>query len=291
MILLWKSLIREIKIDGQGKSKGEETMEKVKIVVAGPRGRMGKEAVQLVLETENYELVGVLDRKHDGKTLSEVEGLPSADVLIYTDIHKCFEDQKPNVLIDLTTPEVGMEHTLTALEFGIRPVVGTTGFSSGDIEKLQGICNQTGLGCIIAPNFAVGAVLMMKFSQMAAKYFNDVEIIELHHDQKLDAPSGTAVKTAEMISTIREGKKQGHPNEKETLTGARGAEIDGMHIHSVRLPGLIAHQQVMFGSDGQTLTIRHDSYNRASFMSGVKLAVDHVLANNTFVYGLENIIE
>lgn len=266
-------------------------MEKVKIVIAGPRGRMGKEAVKLVMDTDHYELVGVLDRKYEGKTLAEVEGFTNEEARVYTDIHKCFKEQQPDVLIDLTTPEVGMEHTVTALEYGVRPVVGTTGFSAGDLEKLKNLSKQTSLGCIIAPNFAIGAVLMMKFSQMAAKYFNDVEILELHHDQKLDAPSGTAVKTAEMISSVREVKQQGHKDEKETLAGARGANYDGMHIHSVRLPGLIAHQQVMFGSDGQTLTIRHDSYNRASFMSGVKLAVDTVMKDANFVYGLENIIE
>ena len=132
---------------------------------------------------------------------------------------------------------------------------------------------------------------MMKFAKMAAQYFSDIEIIELHHDQKLDAPSGTAVKTAEMMKEARKSKVQGHPDEKETITGARGADFDGMRIHSVRLPGLIAHQQVMFGADGQTLTIRHDSYNRASFMSGVKLAVENVMKMNVLVYGLENIIE
>ncbi|MBM4762105.1 4-hydroxy-tetrahydrodipicolinate reductase [Bacillus sp. B15-48] len=266
-------------------------MKKVKIVVAGPRGRMGTEAVKLVKETENYELVGVIDRKYEGKDLAEIDGFAGINGKIYTDIQQCFKETQPDVLIDLTTPEVGMEHSLTALEYGVRPVVGTTGFTSGDLKKLEALCEQNGLGCIIAPNFAIGAVLMMKFSQMAAKYFGDVEIIELHHDRKLDAPSGTAVKTAEMISTVREAKKQGHPDEKETLPGARGAEMEGMHIHSVRLPGLIAHQQVMFGSDGQTLSIRHDSYNRESFMSGVKLAVDYVVEKNNFVYGLENIIE
>jgi 4-hydroxy-tetrahydrodipicolinate reductase len=266
-------------------------LDKVRIIVAGPRGRMGREAVKLVLETENYELAGVLDYKNEGKTVGELDGFPASEAKIYTDIHQCFKEQNPDVLIDLTTPEVGMEHTVTALEYGVRPVVGTTGFTSGDLDKLEGLCKQTGLGCIIAPNFAVGAVLMMKFSQMAAKYFQDIEIIELHHDQKLDAPSGTAVKTAEMIASVREEKRQGHPNEKETLPGARGADIDGMRVHSVRLPGLIAHQQVLFGSDGQTLTIRHDSFNRASFMSGVKLAVDTVVKSSTLVYGLENIIE
>lgn len=259
-------------------------MNKVKVVVAGPRGRMGREAVQLVLRTENYQLVAVLDQKNDDHSQEN-------EIPVYTDIETCLKEISPDVLIDLTTPEVGMYHTKTALSYGVRPVVGTTGFTKENLKELRGICEEKQLGCIIAPNFAVGAVLMMKFSQMAAKYFQDIEIIELHHDQKLDAPSGTAIKTAEMIQEVREVKTQGHPNEKETIQGARGANYDGMHIHSVRLPGLIAHQQVLFGSDGQTLTIRHDSYNRASFMSGVKLAVDTVLKLDTLVYGLENIIE
>ncbi|PLR99727.1 4-hydroxy-tetrahydrodipicolinate reductase [Bacillus sp. T33-2] len=266
-------------------------MDKVKVVIAGPRGRMGQEAVQLVLNTENFELAAVLDRKHDGMKLHEIGGFPEADVPVYIDIEKCLQEQQPDVLIDLTTPEYGMLHARTALLHRVRPVIGTTGFSKADLEELEQLCREKETGCIIAPNFAVGAVLMMKFSRLAAKYFNNVEIIELHHDKKLDAPSGTALKTAEMISQVRQHQKQGHPGEKETISGARGADYEGMHIHSVRLPGLIAHQQVMFGADGETLTIRHDSYNRASFMSGVKLAVDTVLNIDSFVYGLENIIE
>jgi 4-hydroxy-tetrahydrodipicolinate reductase len=267
-------------------------MNKVKIIIAGPRGRMGSEAVKLVNNTEHFELAAVVDHKHGGKLLSDLEGFHAIDnVPIYADLEKCLQTVSADVLIDLTTPEVGMTHAKTALQYNVRPVVGTTGFTTSDLEELEQICQEKELGCIIAPNFAIGAVLMMKFSQMAAKYFNDVEIIEMHHDQKLDAPSGTAVKTAEMISSVRESKKQGHPNEKETLTGARGADYTGMHIHSVRLPGLVAHQQVLFGSEGQTLTIRHDSYNRGSFMSGVKVAVETVMKINTFVYGLENILE
>lgn len=267
-------------------------MNKIKIIIAGPRGRMGTEAVKLVTTTEHFELTAVLDHKFDGMMLSDVAGFQSiSNVPIYTDIEKCLQEVEADVLIDLTTPEVGMYHAKTALEHHVRPVVGTTGFTIENLAELEAICSEKELGCIIAPNFAIGAVLMMKFSQLAAKYFHDVEIIEMHHDQKLDAPSGTAVKTAEMISAVRDTKKQGHINEKETLTGARGADYDGMHIHSVRLPGLIAHQQVLFGSDGQTLTIRHDSYNRASFMSGVKVAVETVMKQNNFIYGLENILD
>ncbi|MDQ0218968.1 4-hydroxy-tetrahydrodipicolinate reductase [Peribacillus cavernae] len=266
-------------------------MEKTKIIVAGPRGRMGREAVKLVHETNGFELAAVLDHLHDGMNLKDIEGFQGINAPVYSDVEQCFSGVTADVLIDLTTPEVGMLHAETALTHGIRPVVGTTGFSNQDLDRLARLTKETGLGCIIAPNFAVGAILMMKFSQMAAKFFPDVEIIELHHDQKLDAPSGTAVKTAEMIKSSRQTKEQGHPAEKETINGARGANIDGMHIHSVRLPGLIAHQQVLFGADGQMLSLRHDSFNRASFMSGVKLAVETVMKQGGLVYGLENIIE
>jgi 4-hydroxy-tetrahydrodipicolinate reductase len=256
-------------------------MDQINVVIAGPRGRMGKEAVDLVQNTPHFTLIGVIDHKVEA----------NLDVPVYKDIIECFDSATPHVLIDLTTPEVGYHHTRTALEYGVSPVVGTTGFTADELAELTQLAESKEIGCIIAPNFAIGAVLMMKFSQMAAKYFGDIEIIELHHDQKLDAPSGTAVKTAEMIKEVREAKMQGHPDEKETLRGARGADVDGMHIHSVRLPGLIAHQQVMFGAEGQTLTIRHDSYNRASFMSGVKVSVETVMNLDTLVYGLENILE
>ncbi|YCI75217.1 4-hydroxy-tetrahydrodipicolinate reductase [Bacillus sp. R1-10] len=266
-------------------------MSKVKVIVAGPRGRMGNEAVKLVHRTEGFELAAVIDRKHNGESLSAIEGFHGIEAPVFSDINECFSSVEADVLIDLTTPEVGMFHTEAALNHGIRPVVGTTGFTKEDLAKLDSLTKEKGIGCIIAPNFAIGAILMMKFSQMAAKYFPDVEIIEMHHDQKLDAPSGTASKTADMIAAVRETKQQGHPNEKETIQGARGANVDGMHIHSVRLPGLVAHQQVLFGSDGELLTVRHDSFNRASFMSGVKLAVDAVMKLDVLVYGLENIIE
>ncbi|MFT4413072.1 4-hydroxy-tetrahydrodipicolinate reductase [Fredinandcohnia humi] len=265
-------------------------MEQIKIVIAGPRGRMGKEAVALVENTEHFTLVGVIDRINNGKVLHEVEGFTS-NAPIYSDILMCFQETKPDVLIDLTTPETGKFHTEIAITHGVRPVVGTTGFTKEELDRLSAMAQERQLGAIIAPNFAVGAVLMMKFSQMAAKYFQDIEIIELHHDQKLDAPSGTAVKTAELLSTVRDAKKQGHPDEKETIAGARGADYDGIRIHSVRLPGLIAHQEVMFGGNGQMLSIRHDSFNRTSFMSGVKLSVETVMKLDLLVYGLENIIE
>ncbi|HEY9577913.1 MAG TPA: 4-hydroxy-tetrahydrodipicolinate reductase [Pseudobacillus sp.] len=266
-------------------------METINVIIAGPRGRMGKEAVNMVQKAENLQLAAVLDRKYKGQMLSEIEGFSGIDVPVFTDINECFSEVEADVLIDLTTPETGYIHTKTALEHNIRPVVGTTGFTEEQLKELKKLAEEKSLGCIIAPNFAIGAVLMMKFSEMAAKYFQDVEIIELHHDKKLDAPSGTAIKTAQMIAGVREKKQQGHPEEKETMAGARGAEMEGMHIHSVRLPGLIAHQQVIFGADGETLTIRHDSFNRASFMSGVKVCVETVMKVETLIYGMENILD
>lgn len=264
---------------------------KIKIVVAGGRGKMGKETILMIEKTPEFQLVGVIDRKDNGKWLQEVESFTSLDAKIYTNIEECFQVERPDILIDFTTPELGYYHTKTALEYGVRPVVGTTGFTQEEISELRHLAEEKKIGCIIAPNFAIGAILMMKFSQMAAKYMDNIEIIEMHHDQKLDAPSGTAIKTAEMIAEVRKSMKQGHPEEKETISGARGADYDGMRIHSVRLPGLVAHQQVLFGSDGQSLLIRHDSYNRASFMSGVKLSLKTVMSLETLIYGLEHIIE
>ncbi|MFA9455509.1 4-hydroxy-tetrahydrodipicolinate reductase [Halalkalibacter sp. AB-rgal2] len=267
-------------------------MEKtVNIVIAGPRGNMGREAVKLVENTATFNLVAVVDSKHEGKKLSDLDNFPTVHVPIFINMETCFQEHDVDVLIDLTAPQFGKKHMEIAFQYGVSPVVGTTGFTEEDIVELRQLAETKGIGAIIAPNFAIGAILMMKFSQLAAKYMADVEIIERHHDRKLDAPSGTALKTAQLISEVRDEKKQGHEDETEELAGARGGDIEGMRIHSVRLPGLVAHQEVIFGGEGQTLTIRHDSINRASFMPGVKLAVETVLKIDTLVYGLEQIIE
>ncbi|MBO9128225.1 4-hydroxy-tetrahydrodipicolinate reductase [Bacillus sp. 165] len=266
-------------------------MRTINIILAGPRGRMGSEALHLIQNTPHFNLVAAIDRKNEGKLISDIEGLPALHAPVFEDLQKCLQTVQADVLLDLTTPEIGKKHVQIAMSHGLRSVVGTTGFTEEEIHALSTEAKERNIGTIIAPNFAIGAVLMMKFAHMAAKYFQDVEIIELHHDRKLDAPSGTALKTADLIRTVREPKKQGHPNEEEQLQGARGATIDGIHIHSVRLPGLIAHQEVLFGGNGQMLSIRHDSFNRESFMSGVKLAVETVMNLDVLVYGLENIID
>lgn len=263
----------------------------IRVVIAGPRGKMGQEAVRTVMNDDQMDLVAVLDHKDLAPNLIHYEQFPEQyDVPVYTELHTLFDAVKADVFVDLTTPAAGYEHTKTALFAGVRPVIGTTGFTQGQLEELISISKSTEIGCIIAPNFAIGAVLMMKFAQMAAKYFPDVEIIEMHHNRKLDAPSGTAAKTAQLIAEERAPHKQGHPEEHENIPGARGADYEGMRIHSVRLPGLVAHQQVLFGGTGELLTVRHDSFDRKSFMTGVKISIQKVMDLHELVYGLENIL-
>lgn len=255
----------------------------IKVAVAGPRGKMGREAVATVIKNENFLLVAVLDYKQETECLGD-------NIPIFTSLDLLIEQTEPDVLVDLTIPSAVFEHAMTALDYGVRPVIGTTGFTDLQLDTLRNKVEEVQVGCIIAPNFSIGAVLMMKFAQTAAKYLPNVEIIEMHHDQKVDAPSGTAIKTAQMIQQTRTSMEQGHPGEEEIIPGARGANMDGMHIHSVRLPGLVAHQQVLLGGEGQLLTLRHDSFDRASFMSGIVLSINEIMERDVLIYGLEDII-
>lgn len=259
-------------------------MDKVRLVLAGPRGKMGQEALKMIEETEEFELVAVIDRKREDSPKQ------MAGAKVFFDAEQCFTESKPNVFIDLTMPEVGFSHTKKALENSVPSVVGTSGFSEEQIAQLSTIASENKTGCIIAPNFALGAVLMMAFSKVAAKYFSDVEIIEKHHDQKIDAPSGTAVKTIDLIRENRQNKKQGHPEEYETISGSRGGDVDGIKVHSVRLPSLVAHQEVIFGGNSELFTIKHDSFHRQSFMGGLKLAVEKVVEMDELIYGLEHVM-
>ena len=196
-----------------------------------------------------------------------------------------------HVWVDFTTPAVAYENTRFALENGFAPVVGTTGFTSQDIEELKELSRSKGLGGLIAPNFALGAVLLMQFAAQGSKNTSQMwRLIELHHDKKKDAPSGTAIKTAELMAQVRESIQQGASDEEELIAGARGANFDGMRIHSVRLPGLVAHQEVIFGNQGEGLTLRHDSYDRSSFMTGVNLGIKEVVKRHELVYGLEHLL-
>lgn len=263
----------------------------INIVLGGPRGKMGTEAIKMIENDPNLQLIAVIDRKNNGKSLDEVHNECDVHVPIYELAETCFKEENVDVYVDLTIPNVGFEHTKIALEHRICSVVGTSGFTEEQINELSHVAEDNKTGCIIAPNFALGAVLMMLFSKMAAKYFPDIEIIEKHHDNKIDAPSGTAMKTIELIKQSRKQKEQGHPKEYETIAGSRGGNVDGIRVHSMRLPGLVAHQEVVFGSPSQLLTVKHDSFHRESFMDGLKLAIDEVTRLQKLVYGLEHVMD
>ena len=261
----------------------------INVLVNGACGRMGQAVLKAVSDDSELNLVAAVDIV-GGKDTGELIGTGANGVVVETDLKVAINSKKPQVMVDFTRPDVVFQNAKTALELKVAPVVGTTGLTAEQKEELKKISEANNTPIFIAPNFAIGAVLMMLMSKQAAKYLPNVEIIELHHDKKLDAPSGTAVQTAEMIREVRKSMKQGNPDEKEKLEGARGAEIDGMRIHSVRLPGFVAHQQVIFGGLGETLTIRHDSMDRASFMPGVVLACKKVLNLKGMTIGLDKLL-
>ncbi len=241
----------------------------IKVGVLGARGRMGSEVVKAVTEAADCQLVASLDQGD------------SLDALVTAGAQ---------VVVDFTTPDVVMANLEFLIKNNIQAVVGTTGFSDDRIAQLNTLlAANPKAGVLIAPNFAIGAVLMMEFSEKAAKFFESAEIIELHHPNKVDAPSGTAARTAALISDAR--KRAGLPAMPDATTssldGARGANVGDVPVHSVRLRGLIAHQEVLFGGLGETLTIRHDSLDRAGFMPGVLLGVRQISSHPGLTVGLE----
>jgi 4-hydroxy-tetrahydrodipicolinate reductase len=263
---------------------------KIKVAVVGADGRMGREVIRAVLKDDNLSLVGAVDTKNNGQDIGSLANYSPCGVILARNLGRVLEESKADVVVDFTTPEIIRENLRAYLNHKVHVVIGTTGLSEEDVEMLDKSAKDARIGVVIAPNFAIGAILMMKFAAEAAKYLPHVEIIELHHDQKLDAPSGTAIKTAELIKKNRETVRQGHPDEQEKIPGVRGGEFDGLRIHSIRLPGLVAHQEVIFGGLGQILTIRHDSINRESFMPGVVMAVKKVVNLTGVTYGLEKLL-
>ena len=248
----------------------------IKVAVCGANGKMGKEVVKAVNEADDISLVAQIDI-FNGQFTSIKDAKNSVEI---------------DVLIDFTQPSSVYENALYCLNNGISIVIGTTGLSDVQIDELKLLSQEKGVGCLIAPNFSTGAVLLMKFAKMASKYFDNAEIIELHHNQKKDAPSGTAIKTAQLMAVEKPDFTVGNCLEKETINGARGGiSYNNIHIHSVRMPGYIASQEVLFGANGQILSLKHDSMNRECYMNGVLLATRYVSKNNIFVYGLENIME
>ena len=241
----------------------------IKVGVLGARGRMGSTVCDAVEADDDLQLVARVDE--DDPIQSLVDG-------------------GTQVAVDFTTPQAVKDNVRFCLEQGIHAVVGTTGLSEEDLDAIASWARDGEANAFVAPNFALGAVLMMRFAAEAAPYFDSAEISERHHERKLDAPSGTALRTAELMNAARKDPWVESPS-KETLSGSRGGEVAGLHIHSLRIRGSVAHQEVVLGSAGETLTIRHDSLDRSSFMPGVLLAVKKVSSLDGLVVGLENLLD
>ncbi len=263
----------------------------IKVAISGACGRMGQEVVRTVFNDPSMEAVAAIDVNKVSEDIGKIAGIGQLNVKIKSNLTEALKESKADVVVDFTDPSNVYKNALTALEAGVSPIIGTTGLSSEQIATLKKTAEEKKLGCLIAPNFATGAVLMMIFSKTAAKYFDNAEIIEYHHNQKKDAPSGTAIKTAQMMSSVKENFAKDNVAEIELVEGSRGGNFDSnIRIHSVRMPGFVASQEVIFGAQGQTLTIRHDSIDRKSFMPGVAMAIKYIADNKEFIYGLENII-
>jgi 4-hydroxy-tetrahydrodipicolinate reductase len=251
----------------------------IRVGVVGATGKMGREVCRAVAADPDLELVAAVSRSASGSTLADAIGLEGVD-LVLAERLDALAEAGAEVLVDFTAAAFAPEHVAWAIAHGLHVVEGTTGFPIDDAW------GEAATGVFVAPNFAIGAVLMMRFAEQAARYLPAAEVIELHHDGKRDAPSGTAIATARRIAAAREGVAA-PPDAGGSEPSSRGAPVDGVRVHSVRLPGLVAHQEVILGGPGQTLTIRHDSLDRASFMPGVLIAIKAVPERPGLTVGLD----
>lgn len=259
----------------------------IRVGVTGAAGRMGGEVCRALAGAEDLVLAAAVDPEGAGRPLGEVAGV-EADVSVASGLG-ALPEAGVEVAIDFTHPDAVADNTVWLLEHGIHAVVGTTGIEEASLERVRELAEGGDANAIFAPNFAIGAVLMMQLAGQVARHLPDAEVVELHHDGKADAPSGTALRTADLIAEARGSHPE--PTMGETHPGARGADRSGIRVHSVRLPGLVAHQEVLFGGRGQTLTIRHDATDRSAFMPGVLLAVRRVAEVDGLVVGLEHLLE
>lgn len=262
----------------------------IRVAVIGACGRMGRMVCRAVCDDPDLALVAAVDRSRVGEDLGGQIGHPEVDIRVSDELDTLLQAET-EVAVDFTHPDIVMDTVRWAIDHAIHIVVGTTGLTPEHLDEIRGLLEGDGSesNVIVAPNFAIGAVLAQRFSAEAARYFPAAEIIELHHDGKADAPSGTALATARRLAEARARDWAG-PRD-ESVDGVRGGDLDGVRIHSVRLPGLVAHQEVIFGGEGQTLTIRHDSMDRTSFMPGVILAIKAVSTRPGLTVGLEPLLD
>ena len=262
----------------------------IRVGVIGAAGRMGQMVCRTVAGEPDLALVAAIDRSKVGQSIGSQIGHPKLDVPISDELDRLLEAEV-EVAVDFTHPEVVMDDVRWCIEHGINLVVGTTGLEEDELEEIRKLIEDEGgePNVIVAPNFALGAVLMQRFAAVAARFFPAAEIIELHHEGKADAPSGTALSTARRLVEERGAEYRG--SSTESIDGVRGGEVDGVRVHSVRLPGLVAHQEVILGGQGQTLTIRHDSTDRSSFMPGVLMGIRAVSTRPGLTVGLEPLLD
>jgi 4-hydroxy-tetrahydrodipicolinate reductase len=261
-------------------------MKPVRAAINGASGKMGREITIAICREPDLELIGAVELQPPGEYLSLPDG--SGAVPFSTDLEHILATCQPDVLVDFTRAQATMPAVRTAVKHGVNLVIGTTGLSAEDIEEIDRLAREHQVGAIVAPNFTIGAVLMIHMAKIAAKHFDYAEITELHHHQKADAPSGTALSTARAMAAAK-GKPFSYP-EAGKAAASRGQQVDGITIHSVRLPGLVAHQEVLLGGPGQTLSIRHDTINRECYMPGIILAIKEAVKRKGLVYGLDALL-
>lgn len=258
------------------------------VVVTGVSGKMAKETLLALCRAPDLEPVGAVSRHAQEEFLALPDG--SGLIPLSTDVEHLLHRLRPDVLVDFTSAAYAAAVAKSAVAHGVRPVVGTSGLGPADVDDLTARCAAAKLGGVIAPNFALGAVVLMHLAAVASRFFDHAEIIEMHHDAKADAPSGTAIATAQMMGRAHGGPFSTAPTLKETLPHPRGSLLEGIPLHSMRLPGLLAHQEVVFGSAGQTLRLRHDTLNRECYMPGVLIAVREVMKLDHLVFGLDRLL-
>ena len=261
-------------------------MKPIRVAVHGALGKMGQTLVDALCREPEMQIVGATDIKatEDYLTLPDGSGRIPLSPTLEQILIRC----QPQVVVDFSIAKAVMPMVRLATEHGINLVIGTTGLSAEDIKEIDRLAKAKGIGIVIAPNFALGAVLMMHLAKIAGKYLDQAEIIELHHEGKLDAPSGTALATAKTMAQARGKPFSTPPADKKS--DSRGKQVEGINIHSVRLPGLLAHQEVILGGAGQTLSLRHDTSGRESFMPGVMLAIKEVIKKKGLTYGLDSLL-
>jgi 4-hydroxy-tetrahydrodipicolinate reductase len=260
----------------------------LKLIVCGALGRTGRAVVDGLAKERDLDLAGGVAPHAAEEYLALPEG--GGLIPLARDTETLLRRVRPRVLVDFTRPDAAMANARLGFQYGASPVIGTSGLSAGDAEELDRLARQTGLGAVLAPNFAIGAALAVHFARVAARFFGAGEIVEMHHDGKLDAPSGSALAAAQAMRQARGEDFKDTPTHKFTLEGVRGGETGGVRIHSIRLPGLVAHQEIIFGGPGQVLTVRHDSLSRDSFVAGVVLACQAVVGCQGLVYGLDRLM-